>query len=39
MDSNIYSFGKQDDTTALSLPDSGIEMFLFRAELGAELNL
>lgn len=38
MDSNVYSFGKKNDSTALSLPDSGLKQFIFRAELGAELN-
>ena len=38
LDSNVYSFGKEDASTALTLPDSGIGMFLFRSELGAELH-
>ncbi|MDZ7792325.1 MAG: hypothetical protein U5P10_01150 [Spirochaetia bacterium] len=36
IDSNIYSFGKAGDGS-LSLPDSGVGMYLFRSELGAEI--
>ncbi len=37
IDSNVYSFGKAGDD-ALSLPESGVGMYLFRAELGAEVS-
>src|SRR6056297_1416529 len=37
IDSNVYSFGKAGDDS-LSLPDSGVGMYLFRSELGAEIH-
>jgi hypothetical protein len=37
IDSNVYSFGKTGDES-LSLPDSGVGMYLFRSELGAEIH-
>lgn len=37
IDSNVYSFGKSG-SESLSLPDSGLGMYLFRAEIGAELH-
>ncbi|MFO7730761.1 MAG: hypothetical protein R6V86_08345 [Spirochaetia bacterium] len=37
IDSNVYSFGKSGNAS-LSLPDSGVGMYLFRSELGAELH-
>lgn len=37
IDSNVYSFGKAGDES-LSLPDSGVGMYLFRSELGAEIH-
>ena len=37
IDSSVYSFGKAADDS-LSLPDSGVGMYLFRSELGAEIH-
>ncbi len=37
IDSNVYSFGKAG-SESLSLPGSGLGMYLFRAEVGAEMH-
>src|SRR6056297_2203869 len=37
IDSSVYSFGTAG-TDSLSIPSSGIGMYLFRAELGAEIS-
>ena len=37
LDSNIYSFG-YEDTTPLTMPDSGIGLYLFRATAGLSIN-
>lgn len=38
LDSNIYSFGYMD-STPITMPDSGIGLYLFRATAGITLNL
>lgn len=39
LESTIYSFGYENDSTPLTLPDSGIEQYLFRITTGVTLTL